>query len=379
MKRAGSNVEPALFILSSAHPCGVRPGMASNARKGGLAENLIRACNLSRGSNVTVLGAIYRGEGEREMRVFIAGATGVLGRRMVRQLVEKNHRVVGLARDEKGKQTIERLGGEAFVGNIFDADSMAAAVGDADVVIHAATSIPAKVSHDRAAWELNDCLRREGTRALTEAAAKLGAKTYVQQSVVWVARPADDSFFDERTKVGQPGELYRSAFDGEQIATAAGEKYGFNVSVLRCGGFYAPDAQHTRAFARGLLKRRLPLVGAGAAVSANLHADDAAAAFVAAAEAGKTGLWHVTDDEPMTIRDMLFEFARRLGAPAPRRLPLWLARLFVRNGALEFFTRSTRTSNRRFREEVGWSPRFPSFRAGLGEVVGTWRAEGFAG
>lgn len=312
------------------------------------------------------------------MRVFIAGATGVLGRRMVRQFLGKGHRVVGLARDEKGRQTIQRLGGEAFVGDIFDAGSLAAAVGEADAVIHAATSIPASVSGDRAGWELNDRLRREGTRALTEAAARVGARTYIQQSVVWVARPADDSFFDERTAVGEPGELYRSAFDGERIAAEAGERYGFNVAVLRCGGFYAPDAHHTRAFARGLLKRRLPLVGAGEAVSANLHADDAAGAFVAAAEAGRRGLWHVTDDEPTTIKEMLTDFARALGAPAPRRIPLWLARLFDRKGVLEFFTRSTRTSNRLFREEVGWSPRFPSFRVGLEDVVGTWRAEGFA-
>jgi nucleoside-diphosphate-sugar epimerase len=311
------------------------------------------------------------------MRIAIAGATGVLGRRMVRQFLERGHSVVGLARDEKGRETIRRLGGEAAVGDIFDAGSLAAAFGRADVVIHAATSIPVKVSGG--GWELNDRLRREGTRALTAAAARIGAKTYVQQSIVWVARPADDSFFEEKTAVREPGEVYRSAFDGERIAAEAGERYGFKVAVLRCGGFYAPDAQHTRLFARGLLKRRLPLLGSGEAVSANLHADDAAGAFVAAAEAARAGLWHVTDDEPATMREMLFEFSSELGAPAPRRVPLWLARLFLPKAAVEFFTRSTRTSNRLFREEFGWSPRFPSFKDGLKDVVGAWRAEGFAG
>ena len=255
---------------------------------------------------------------------------------------------------------------------------MARAVKEADVVIHAATAIPTKVKTGPSDWALNDRLRREGTRALVEAAAKLGAKTYIQQSIVWVARPDDDSFFDETTVVKQPDELYRSAFDGEQIAFAAGEKHGFNVSVLRCGGFYAPDAAHTQTFARGLLRRRLPMIGAGAAISANIHAHDAASAFVTAAEAGRRGLWHITDDEPMTIRDMLFEFASKLGAPAPSRIPLWLARLFVWKGVIQFFTRSTRTSNRLFREEMRWSPRFSSFRVGLAEVIGTWRTEGFA-
>jgi nucleoside-diphosphate-sugar epimerase len=298
---------------------------------------------------------------------------------MVRQFLERGHNVVGLARDEKGSETIRRLGGEAVGGDIFDAGSLAAAFGRADVVIHAATSIPVDFAGGGAAWALNDRLRREGTRALTEAAARLGAKTYIQQSIVWVARPADDSFFEEESPVGVPGELYASALDGERIAAEAGRKHGFNVAVLRCGGFYAPDAQHTRGFAQGLLKRRLPLLGSGAAVSANLHADDAASAFVAAAGAGRTGLWHVTDDEPTTIKEMLLDFARELGAPAPRRVPLWLARLFVPKVAIDFFTRSTRTSNRLFREEVGWSPRYPSFKEGLKEVVSVWRAEGFAG
>lgn len=317
-------------------------------------------------------------EKEKAVRVFIAGATGVLGRRMVQQFKEKNHDVVCLVRNEQGRQTIQRLGGEGVFGSIFDADSMARAVKEADVVIHAATAIPTKVSSTPADWEMNDRLRREGTRALVDAAAKLGAKTYIQQSIVWVARPADDSFFDENTAVKQPDELYRSAFDGEQIASDAGEKYGFNVSVLRCGGFYAPEAAHTQQFARGLLKRRLPLIGAGKALSANIHADDAARAFVTVAEAGARGLWHITDDEPMTIRDMLFEFAHKLGAPAPFRMPLWLARLILWKGVIQFFTRSTRTSNRLFREQLNWSPRFSSFRVGLGEVIGTWRTEGFA-
>lgn len=100
-------------------------------------------------------------------------------------------------------------------------------------------------------------------RIFPEAAAKLGAKTYIQQSIVWVARPSDDSFFDEETVVQVPDVLYASAFDGEQIASEAGEKYGFNVSILRCGGFYAPDAAHTRSFAEGILKRRLPIIGSG--------------------------------------------------------------------------------------------------------------------
>ena len=155
------------------------------------------------------------------------------------------------------------------------------------------------------------------------------------------------------------------------------QKFLWGLSYRMTGS--AADATHTRIFAEGLLKRRLPLIGEGGAVSANIHVADAADAFVEAAEIGKQGLWHVTDDNSLTIREMLFEFAGALDAPAPRRIPLWLARIFVWKSVIEFFTRSTRTSNGRFKKETGWSPRFPSFREGLHEIIRTWRTEGFAG
>ena len=306
------------------------------------------------------------------MKILIAGATGVLGRRIVRLSLERGHTVVGLARSAASKAAVESLGAVGVVADIFDANAIAEAAGGADVVIHAATSIPVKAKTKPEDWALNDRLRRDGTRALTDTAQKLGAKTYIQQSIVWVARPEDDSFFDETTKVEKPGELYRSALDGERIAAEAGAKYGYKVAVLRCGGFYSADARHTRVLAEGLMKRHLALIGGGTAVHANVHADDAASAFVRAAEAGKQGLWHVTDDEPATLRDMLTEFARLLDAPKSRTFPLWLARLFVGKGVIDFFTRSTRTLNTRFKQDLDWSPRFPSYREGLRQVVDEW-------
>jgi nucleoside-diphosphate-sugar epimerase len=309
------------------------------------------------------------------MKILIAGATGVLGRRMVKEFVGRGHEVVGLARSEASKATVDLLGAEGVVGDIFDAESLVGRVDHADVVIHAATSIPTKAKTNPDDWALNDRLRREGTKALTAAAQKLGAKSYIQQSIVWVARPGDDSFFDETTKVEKPGKLYRSALDGENIAFEAGEKHGFKVAVLRCGGFYSADARHTRMLGEGLSKRRLPLIGGGPAVQANIHVDDAANAFIATAEAGKQGLWHVTDDTPATLKEMLTEFACLLNAPAPRRLPLWLARPFVEKGVMDFFIRSTRTSNTRFKQDLGWSPRYPSYRDGLTQVVAEWKLD----
>ena len=309
------------------------------------------------------------------MRIVIAGATGVLGRRMVKMFLERGHLVVGLARTDAAKATVESLRARGVIASVFDADEIANKIGQADVVIHAATSIPVKVKTKSEDWALNDRLRREGTMALASAAEKLGAKSYVQQSIVWAARPADDSYFDESATPKYPDALHVSALDGEAIASEAGDKHGFKVAVLRCGGFYSADARHTRMLADGLIKHRIPLIGGGDAVLANIHADDAASAFVAAAEAGKQGLWHVVDDTPVTVRKMLSEFARLLHAKEPRTFPLWLARLFVGKGIIDFFVRSTRTTNTRFKEDVGWSPRFPSYREGLKEVITEWKLD----
>ena len=311
------------------------------------------------------------------MRVFIAGATGVLGRALTNQFVERGHSVIGLARNEEGARVVESLGGESRRADIFDADALARAAEGADVLVHAATSIPAKTRTKPRDWEMNDRIRRDGTRALTSCAAKIGAKLYLQQSIVWLARPRDGSFFDETSQPQEHDPVTLSAFDAETIAFEAAERSGFNATVLRCGLFYGPDSSHTRMMGEMLLKRKFPIIGKGDAVLSCLHTDDAAGAFVAAAEGNRKGLWHVVDDENVTVKNLLTDFAERLGAPLPRHVPVWLARLVAGSYAVNFFTSSIRTSNARFRQDFGWSPRFPSYREGLDRVVQTWKAEGF--
>jgi nucleoside-diphosphate-sugar epimerase len=310
------------------------------------------------------------------MKVFVAGATGVLGRGIVRQLVGRGHEVVGLVRDDEGQRVVGALGGVGRRASIFDSDSLARVAEGSEVVVHAATAIPLKARAAARDWELNDRIRREGTRALAECAALVGARLYVQQSIVWVATPADGAFFDEGSEA-HPDEVSRSAFDGERIAFEAAGRGGFRAAVLRCGWFYGPDAGHTRMFGRELMKRRLPVVGRGEALWACLHTEDAARAFAAAAEGDREGLWHVVDDTPAGAAEVLEEFARQLGAPPPRRAPVWLARLVAGRRAAGFFTRSTHTSNELFRRDFGWEPLYPSYREGLAQVVSAWAAEGF--
>jgi 2-alkyl-3-oxoalkanoate reductase len=308
------------------------------------------------------------------MKVFIAGASGVLGRRIVRQLVSRGHSVIGQVRNAKAELAVKEAGGEPRHADLFDAESLARAAEGCDTVIHAATAIPVKQKTSPADWAMNDRIRRKGTRCLTEAAAKIGAKSYLQQSVAWVARPEDESQFDEDSPT-VPDPTIQSAIDAEIIAREAESTEGFTVAILRGGFFYDCESGHTRMLAGALRKRQLPIVGSGEAEWAMIHADDAASAFVAAAEKPASGIWHIVDNELVQVRVFLREFAARLGTPAPRRVPVWLAKWLADENAIAYFTKSTRTTNARFRRDFGWSPRFPTYREGLNQVVDAWKTE----
>jgi 2-alkyl-3-oxoalkanoate reductase len=306
------------------------------------------------------------------MKVFIAGASGVLGRRLVRQFVARGHAVVGQVRSAKAESTVKEAGGQPRHADLFDAESLARAAEGCDTVIHAATAIPTKQKTTPADWAMNDHIRRKGTRCLTEAAAKIGAKTYLQQSIAWVARPKDDSPFDEGSPL-VPDPKIQSAIDAEAIAREAESAEGFTVSILRGGFFYDSESAHTRMIGDSLRKRQLPVIGGGDALWAMIHSDDAASAYVSAAEKPTSGVWHIVDNELVQVRAFLKEFAARLGAPSPRRVPIWLAKWIAGEQAVEYFTRSTRTTNERFRREFGWTPRYPTYREGLEEIVVAWK------
>jgi nucleoside-diphosphate-sugar epimerase len=305
------------------------------------------------------------------VKIFIAGATGVLGRALVRQARARGHQVLGLTRGAEGERVLNSLGAEGRRADLFDAGSLARAAVGAEVIVHAATSIPLKSRPTPQDWETNDRIRREGTRALAACASQVGARLYIQQSIAWLARPPDGSPFDEDSEP-HPDAVSLSALDGERIAREAGARARFGVAILRCGWFYGPDSAHTKMLGEGLARRKMPIIGRGDAVWSCLHTEDAAGAFLAAAEGGRQGLWHVVDDCPAKSGEFLNYFAERLGAAPPRRVPAWLARLVAGRYAVDFLTSSTQTSNARFRESFGWSPRYPSYREGIEQIVRAW-------
>src|SRR5882724_3940914 len=216
------------------------------------------------------------------MKVFIAGASGVLGRRLIRQFTARGHSVIGQVRSAKAETVVKAAGGEPRHADLFDAESLSKAAEGCDTVIHAATSIPTKRKPAAADWAMNDHIRRKGTRCLTEAAAKIGAKACLQESITWVARPKDESAFDEDSPT-VPEPAIQSAIDAEEIAREAGSAEGFAVTILRCGFFYDSESAHTRMLADALRKRQMPIFGSGNAEWAMIHTDDAASAYVAAA------------------------------------------------------------------------------------------------
>lgn len=308
------------------------------------------------------------------MKVFIAGASGVLGRRLVRELVARGHSVIGQVRSAKAEAAVAAAGGEPRQADLFDAESIARAAGRCEIVIHAATAIPVKEKTKPADWAMNDHIRRKGTRCLAEATGKIGAKAYLQQSITWVARPRDESEFNEDSAV-VPEPAIQSAIDAEQIAREAGSAEGFAVAILRGGYFYDSESAHTRMIAEALRKRQMPIMGNGNALWGMIHTDDAASAYVAAAEKPRNGIWHLVDNELVPVRTFLTEFAARLGAPAPRRVPVWLARWLAGEAAVNYFTKSTRTTNARFRRDFNWKPKYPTYREGLDEIVAAWNAQ----
>src|SRR5256884_855423 len=215
------------------------------------------------------------------MRVFVAGATGVLGRRLVRQLVARGHSAVGLTRNEAGDRLVRSLGGEPRRANLFDADSLTKAAERCSVVVHAATAIPTKVRTNPRDWTMNDRIRREGTKCLTTAAARVGAGAYLQQSVVWAVRGPNGATFDEDAPpVSDP--ILTSSLDGERIAREAAAAYGFRVAILRCGGVFSSDGWDPPGFGGSRFRRRPVPVDGGSAASSWIHPDDAARALPSA-------------------------------------------------------------------------------------------------
>jgi nucleoside-diphosphate-sugar epimerase len=320
------------------------------------------------------------------MKVFVAGATGALGRQLVPQLVARGHEVVGMTRSASKQDLVRSLGARPVVADALDPDAVAQAVASAEpeVIVHELTALSGNMTMrdarhpDRSPMtQMTNRLRTEGTDHLLAAGRAVGARRFVAQSF--------GAFRFART--GGPVQTEADPFDPNPPGALRTAQEGFlylehavttidwgEGLVLRYGGFYgpgtgvslAPDAVITAP----IRKRRFPIIGNGGGVFSHVHIDDAAAATVAAVEHGEAGIYNIVDDEPAPIREWLPVLASALGAKPPRRIPRWLGRLAAGETATIMATDVRGASNAKAKRELGWQPRYPSWRQGFAQGLG---------
>jgi nucleoside-diphosphate-sugar epimerase len=308
------------------------------------------------------------------MKVFVAGASGAIGTRLVPALVDNGHEVVGTTRTPAKTERLRQLGAEPVVVDALDGVAVKDAVAEAapDAVVHELTSIPDAIDPRKLDSQFagTNRLRTEGTDHLLEAARAAGVRRFVAQSfATWVYARTGDPIKDESDPVetDPPASVRRTLAAILYVERAVLEATDLEGIALRYGGFYGPGT----SFGEGaplldlVRKRRLPIVGGGGGVWSFIHIDDAAAATVAAIERGKPGIYNVTDDEPAPVSMWLPELAAALGAPPPRRVPVWLARLFVGETGVAMMTEVRGATNEKAKRELGWQPRFASWREGF--------------
>jgi len=300
------------------------------------------------------------------MRVFVAGASGAIGSRLVPQLIERGHEVIGTFRSEGNFERVRALGGEPLALDLLEPAAVRTAVLEArpDAIVHQATALANlrwSRNMDRVFAQTNR-LRTEGTDALLAAAREAGVRRFVAQSFASyrcarVGGPVKTE--DDPLDPAPPAGMRETAAAMRYLDQAVTDAGGI---ALRYGGFYgAPND----GWAELVRKRQFPIVGNGGGITSFIHLDDAAAATVLALEAGAAGIYNIVDDEPAPVREWLPVLANVLGAKPPRHFPRWLARLFAGEVAVMMATEARGASNAKAKRELAWTLRYPSWRKGF--------------
>jgi nucleoside-diphosphate-sugar epimerase len=307
------------------------------------------------------------------MRVFVAGATGAVGRPLLEQLREAGHQVIGTTSSPERAETLRALGAEPVVVDALDTAALRAAVIEArpEVVINELTRLPARLNYRKPQETFGPTteLRGKAGPALAGAASEAGARRLIAQSVCFyyastgrATHVEDDSLMQLPPET--PGAQGMIALEALERATL--ETPGLEGVVLRYGYFYGPRTQYASDGTWGddVRRRRFPIIGRGTGIFSFIHIDDAASATVAALDRG-SGIYNICDDEPARMGEWLPAFAEALGAKSPLRVPVWLAGWFAGKQAAVMATRLEGASNEKAKRELGWAPRHPSWREGF--------------
>lgn len=306
------------------------------------------------------------------MKVFVAGATGAIGRQLVPRLVASGHQVHGMTRSASKRPLLERMGAVPVLADALDPEQVAEAVGRAqpDAIIHQLTAIGAIDTRKmERSFAPTNRLRTEGTDHLLSAGRAVGVRRFVAQShIVAYDRRGAGVKTEEDPDDGSPARQMRANLEAMEHLEAAvlGASWTEGI-VLRYGWFYGPGTSMASDSEQADLirARKFPLVGDGGAVWSFVHVADAAEATVAAIERGGRGTYNVVDDDPATVAEWLPELARELDAKPPRRVPRFVGRLFAGEAGVVMMTELCGASNAKAREALGWAPAHPSWRGGL--------------
>lgn len=306
------------------------------------------------------------------MRVFVAGATGVIGRRLLPALRTAGHQPIAMTRSPEKAAALSAQGIEAVVCDAYDADGLTRAVADArpDQIVHALTDLPEDINMRRFERDVQSTgrLRREGTRNLIAAARAAGVRRVVAESIAFIYAPEGDWVKDEDA----PLAISTLPSAAEPIADLERQVLEAGGIVLRYGQLYGPGTGFAKngAWAANLRRRRQPIVGAGSGMFSFLHVGDAAGATVAALGHDGPAIYNVVDDDPAPVREWVPVYARAVGAPAPWRAPAWVGRLAAGRIAVEMMNELRGASNARIKRELGWEPKYASWREGFRTDLG---------
>jgi nucleoside-diphosphate-sugar epimerase len=304
--------------------------------------------------------------------VFVAGGSGAIGRALVPRLVAAGHEVAATTRSADKAAMVESLGATAVVVDALDKPAVTAAVKafKPDAVMNQLTSLPQRYNPRRIGpwFALTNRLRVDGTKILLAAAAEVGARRFIQQSIAFAYKNIGPLALDESAPlwVDAPepfGGAVRATAEGERLATSAD---GVTGVALRYGQLYGPGTYFAAGgdFERQAKSRMLPIVGSGAGIFSFLHIADAATSAIAALERG-TGVYNVADDEPAACRDWIPAFCQEVGAPAPMHVPALVARIAAGSVAAGLLIEGRGASNAKAKRELGWTPSHPTWRAGF--------------
>lgn len=307
------------------------------------------------------------------MNIIVAGATGVIGRQILPNLIEAGHTVTAITRSPDRAAQIRAAGALPVVCDIFDQDRLQKVVLDAkpEVVIHELTNIPQHIDarHVSRDFAQTNRLRTEGTRILMQAARAAGARRFLAQSIATYYTPNSALLATEEVPLYKEApsafvEIVQAIDDLEQIVL---NTPGMDGIVLRYGYLYGPGTAHAAegSFTEDVRHRRIPIIGGGRAVFSFIHVADAAAATVLAMNRGEPGIYNIVDDDPASLREWLPIYAEVCGAPRPMQVPKFVGRLVAGRFGVYFMTEQRGASNTKAKQVLAWQLRYPSWRNGF--------------